>query len=133
MAVISDPVGDTLTRIRNGQRSNKKVIEVYYSFLHINLLKVLKKEGFIRSFQEKDIRKGIKSIDVELKYFDSAPVIYEIKRVSKPGRRVYTKVRDLTLVCNGLGVSIISTPKGIMSDHDARKNNVGGEILCRVL
>jgi len=133
MAVVSDPIGDTLTRIRNGQRSNKKIIEVYYSFLHINLLKVLKKEGFIRSFQERDIRKGIKVIDVELKYFDSSPVIYEIKRISKPGRRVYKKVKDLSLICNGLGVSIISTPKGIMSDHDARKSNVGGEILCRVL
>ena len=133
MAVISDPIGDTLTRIRNGQRSNKKVVEVCSSCLHSNLLKVLKKEGYIRSFQEREVKQGIKVIDVELKYFDSTPVIYQIKRVSKPGRRVYTKVKNLSLICNGLGVSIISTPKGVMSDHDARKNNVGGEILCRVL
>lgn len=133
MAVVSDTVGDTLTRIRNGQRSNKKLVKVYFSLLNINLLKVLKKEGYIRHFEEKSLRKGIKYINVELKYFDSKPVIHEIKRISKPGRRIYTKVSDLSLICNGLGISVLSTPKGVMSDYDARKNNVGGEILCMVL
>jgi len=133
MAVISDPLGDTLTRIRNGQRSNKKIVKVYFSSLTMGMLIVLKKEGYIRYFEEKELKKGIKFINVELKYFNSIPVIHKVKRISKPGRRVYSGVASLKLVCNGLGISILSTPKGVMSDYDARRNNVGGEILCRVL
>jgi len=133
MAVVSDSLGDTLTRIRNGQVSNKKSVKVYFSSLNIRVLGVLKKEGYIRYFEEKELRKGIKFIIVELKYFNSKPVIYKIKRVSKPGLRIYSKVNKLNLICNGLGISILSTPKGVMSDYDARKNNVGGEVLCNVL
>jgi small subunit ribosomal protein S8 len=133
MAVISDPIGDTLTRIRNGQRSNKMIVQVSFSKIISNLLHVLKKEGYIRFFETKELRKGIYIIQVELKYFDSKPVIYKIQRISKPGRRVYSKVSDLNLICNGLGISILSTPKGILSDYDARKSNVGGEVMCKVL
>jgi len=133
MAVVSDPLGDALTRIRNGQRSNKKIVKVYFSIFILNVLKVLKKEGYIRFFQDKTSDKGIKFIEVELKYFNSLPVIYKVKRVSKPGRRIYTKIKDLSLVCNGLGISVLSTPKGVMSDYDARRDNVGGEILCKIL
>lgn len=133
MAVVSDPLGDTLTRIRNGQKASKDIVEVSFSSLHLAVLDVLKREGYIRTFQEREIQKGIKAIDVELKYFESSPVIREIKRVSKPGRRVYSKIKDLKVICNGLGVSILSTPKGVMPDHEARKANVGGEVLCTVL
>lgn len=133
MSVVSDSLGDTLTRIRNGQTSNKKLVKVYFSTLNLSVLSVLKKEGYIRYFEEKEVRKGVKYISVELKYFNSKPVIHKINRVSKPGRRIYSKVSELILVCNGLGISILSTPQGVMSDYDARKNNVGGEVLCNVL
>jgi len=133
MSVISDSLGDTLTRIRNGQISNKKLVKVYFSTLNINVLAVLQQEGYIRHFQEKEERKGVRYISVELKYFNSKPVIHKITRVSKPGRRIYSKVDELNLVCNGLGISILSTSQGVMSDHNARKNNVGGEVLCNVL
>jgi len=133
MAVISDTIGDTLTRIRNGQRSNKKTVCVFFSNVISNLLDVLKKEGYIRFFEIKELKKGISIINVELKYFNSMPVIHKIERISKPGRRIYSKVKDLKLICNGLGISILSTPKGIMSDYDARKSNLGGEVMCKVL
>jgi small subunit ribosomal protein S8 len=128
---ISDPIGDMLARIRNAhQRSMSKVI-VPPSRLRERVLEVLHKEGFIRGFTtiEKD---GKSEIEVELKYFDGAPVIKEMERISKPGRRVYASVSTLPQVYNGLGISILSTPKGVMSDADARAANVGGEVLCTI-
>ena len=128
---MTDPVGDLLTRIRNGQRANKATITTPASKLRENVLTVLEREGYIRGFTEVE-KDGRKELDIELKYYDGAPVISEIRRISKPGRRVYSAVRDLPLVRNGLGISVLSTPKGVMSDAEARTQNVGGEILCRV-
>jgi len=138
MAVVSDSLGDALTRIRNGQRANINIVKVSFSHLTISVLEVLKREGYIINFKEKDIKKGVKIINVNLKYFSSfpfksSPVILNIKRVSKPGCRVYSQIKDLNVICNGLGISILSTSKGVMSDHEARNANVGGEILCTVL
>jgi len=128
---ISDPVGDMLARIRNAQERGKNKVAVPPSRLRERVLEVLHREGYIRGFTtiEKD---GKSEIEVELKYFDGAPVIKEIHRVSKPGRRVYASVSTLPSVYNGLGISILSTPKGVMSDADARAQNVGGEVLCTV-
>ena len=129
--VMNDPLGDLLTRIRNAQRRGKRTVSSPASKLRAHVLEVLQREGYIRGFTEVE-KEGRKELDIELKYFDGAPVISEIRRISKPGRRVYSSVRDLPLVRNGLGISILSTPKGVMSDNDARTQNVGGEILCRV-
>ena len=129
---ISDPLGDMLTRIRNAQMRGKSVVSTPASKLRARVLEVLQGEGYIRGFSEVE-KDGKKSIEIELKYYDGAPVISEIRRVSKPGRRVYSSVKDLPLVQNGLGISILSTPKGVMSDNSARTENVGGEILCRVV
>ena len=129
---ISDPLGDMLTRIRNAQMRGKSVVTTPASKLRVRVLEVLQSEGFIRGFAEVE-KDGKKNIDIELKYYDGSPVISEIRRVSKPGRRVYSSVKDLPLVQNGLGISILSTPKGVMSDNAARTENVGGEILCRVV
>ena len=129
---LSDPLGDLLTRIRNGQLAGKSIIDAPASRLHANVLEVLKREGFIRTYSEQEVRAGVKSIRVELKYHDGRPVIRRIDRVSKPGRRVYSKIKDLPRVYNGLGISILSTPRGVMSDAEARAANVGGEILCQV-
>lgn len=129
---MSDPLGDMLTRIRNGQMAKKSSVVAPASKLRSNVLEVLKREGFIRSFEESESRAGIREIKVELKYFEGAPAIQEISRVSKPGRRVYSKIKDLPVVFNGLGISIISTPRGVMSDTEAREANVGGEVLCQV-
>ena len=128
---ISDPVGDMLARIRNAQERGKNKVAVPPSRLRERVLEVLHREGYIRGFTtiEKD---GKSEIEVELKYFDGAPVIKEIHRVSKPGRRVYASVSTQPSVYNGLGISILSTPKGVMSDADARAQNVGGEVLCTV-
>ncbi|MGB6757516.1 MAG: 30S ribosomal protein S8 [Xanthobacteraceae bacterium] len=128
---MNDPVGDLLTRIRNAQMRNKSKVSSPGSKLRESLLEVLKNEGYIRGYAvvEKD---GRSELEIELKYFDGAPVIREIERVSKPGRRVYTSVRNMPRINNGLGVTIVSTPKGVMADHDARDANVGGEILCTV-
>ncbi|MGA7430854.1 MAG: 30S ribosomal protein S8 [Xanthobacteraceae bacterium] len=128
---MNDPVGDLLTRIRNAQMRNKSKVTSPGSKLRESLLEVLKNEGYIRGYAvvEKD---GRSELEIELKYFDGAPVIREIERVSKPGRRVYTSVRNMPRINNGLGVTIVSTPKGVMADHDARDANVGGEILCTV-
>jgi len=128
---MNDPVGDLLTRIRNAQRRGRSSVQSPSSKLRINVLEVLQREGYIRGFTEVE-KDGRKELDIELKYYDGAPVISEIRRVSKPGRRVYSAVRDLPLVRNGLGISVLSTPKGVMSDAEARMQNVGGEILCRV-
>ena len=128
---MNDPVGYLLTRIRNAQMRNKSKVSSPGSKLRESLLEVLKNEGYIRGYAvvEKD---GRSELEIELKYFDGAPVIREIERVSKPGRRVYTSVRNMPRINNGLGVTIVSTPKGVMADHDARDANVGGEILCTV-
>jgi small subunit ribosomal protein S8 len=127
----TDPISDMLTRIRNAHMRSKNKVAVPTSRLRESVLEVLHKEGYIRGFAtvEKD---GKSEIEVELKYFDGAPVIKEIQRVSKPGRRVYASVATLPSVFNGLGISILSTPKGVMSDQEARVQNVGGEVLCTV-
>ena len=129
---MSDPVGDMLTRLRNAQMRGRSQVVCPASNLRGHILDVLKDEGFIRGYSRVDHEDGKADFNVELKYFDGAPVIHEIKRVSKPGRRVYSPVRDMPLVNNGLGISIISTPKGVMSDTKARELNVGGEIICTV-
>src|ERR1700741_2341166 len=129
---MSDPLGDMLTRIRNGQQARHAVVAAPASNLRANVLEVLKREGYIRGFTREQVRPGIAELKIELKYFDGEPVIREISRVSKPGRRGYASVRNLPRVNNGLGVAILSTPKGVMADHDARDANVGGEVLCTV-
>ena len=129
---MTDPLGDMLTRIRNGQRARKTAVTAPASKLRTNVLEVLKREGFIRGYSQYEVRPGINEIKIELKYHEGEPVIREISRVSKPGRRVYSKIKDLTRVYNGLGVAILSTPQGVMSDAEARSANVGGEVLCQV-
>jgi small subunit ribosomal protein S8 len=129
--VMNDPLGDLLTRIRNAQRRGKSTVSSPASKLRVHVLEVLQREGYIRGFTEVE-KEGRKELDIELKYYDGSPVISEIRRISKPGRRVYSPVRELPLVRNGLGISVLSTPKGVMSDNEARTQNVGGEILCRV-
>lgn len=128
---ISDPIGDMITRIRNAQMRGKAVVNTPNSKLRAGVLEVLIKEGFIRSYSEVQVGNHTE-LAIELKYSDGTPVIEKITRVSKPGRRVYSSVKDLPLVRNGLGIAILSTPKGVMSDATARVENVGGEILCQV-
>ena len=129
---MSDTLGDMFTRIRNGQTTNKKVVDAPASRFRKNVLEVLKREGFIRNFEEKEMRPGINFFEIELKYYNGKPVITEIKRVSKPGRRVYSSIKNLQKTYNGLGISILSTPRGVMSDNEAREANVGGEVLCTI-
>ena len=129
---INDPLGDMLARIRNAQMRHKTKVTTPASKLREHVLDVLVEEGFIRGYSRVDYAGGKSEFDIELKYFDGEPVIKDIKRISTPGRRVYSSVRDLPTVANGLGVSILSTPKGVMSDSRARTENVGGEILCSV-
>jgi len=129
---MSDPLGDMLTRIRNGQQANKSAVNAPASKLRANVLDVLKREGYIRGFEQITGLSGFAELRIELKYFDGKPVISKIKRVSTPGRRVYSGVNDLPKVFNGLGISILTTPSGVMSDAEAREANVGGEILCTV-
>ena len=129
---MTDPLGDMLTRIRNAQMRNKSKVSTPASKLRKRVLDVLQSEGYIRGYAKVDFDGGKSELEIELKYFDGQPVIKEINRVSRPGRRVYSSVRDLPTVANGLGVSILSTPKGVMSDSQARQQNVGGEILCNV-
>ena len=129
---MTDPLGDMLTRIRNGQRARKSKVTSPASGLRTNVLGVLKREGFIRGFSQREVRRGISEIDIELKYHEGDPVIREISRVSKPGRRVYSGIKDLPSIYDGLGISILSTPRGVLSDSEARDQNVGGEVLCRV-
>ena len=121
-----------LTRIRNGQRARQSRIVSPASRLRADVLDVLKREGYIRGYSSEDVRPGVKILNIELKYSEGEPVIKEINRVSKPGRRVYAKIKELPKVYNGFGVSILSTPRGVMSDNEARAANVGGEVLCRV-
>lgn len=128
---LTDPLGDMLARIRNGQQAGKAAIASPASKLRMNVLEVLKKEGYIRGYEL--VEDGNKrNIRIELKYFEGEPVIKTIDRVSKPGRRVYSAIKDLGKVRGGLGISILSTPRGVMSDTEARAANVGGEVLCRV-
>jgi len=129
---MTDPLGDLLTRIRNGQRARKNDVVSPASKLRMNVLDVLQREGFIRSYEHYEVRPGIKEVRIELKYQEGDPVIRQIQRVSTPGRRVYSKIKDLHLYYNGLGISILSTPRGVMSDNEARASNVGGEVLCQV-
>lgn len=129
---FSDPVGDLLTRIRNAHMRGKSMCSSPSSKLRLSVLNVLEDEGYIRGFTVVEKTGEFPVVEIELKYYDGEPVISEIKRISKPGRRVYSAVKDLPLVRNGLGISIVSTPKGVMSDAKARTENVGGEILARV-
>jgi small subunit ribosomal protein S8 len=129
---MTDPLADLLTRIRNGQRAHKETVVAPASRLRSNVLEVLKNEGYIRGYSQYEVRPGISEIKIELKYHEGDPVIREINRVSTPGRRVYSKIKDLPRIYNGLGISILSTPRGVMSDNDARDANVGGEVLCQV-
>ena len=129
---FNDSLSDMLTRIRNAHRVNKRYTFCLLSNLNNNVLKVLKDEGYIRDYKKVDIREGISKIKIELKYHGGVPVIKRIKRISKPGIRVYSKIKELAKPYGGLGISIISTPKGVMSDQKARAKNVGGEILCEV-
>ena len=129
---MNDPLGDMLTRIRNGQMRSKSKVSTPASTLRARVLDVLQSEGYIRGYSRVDYGNGKSEFEIELKYFEGAPVIREIARVSKPGRRVYASVKAIPRVANGLGVSILSTPKGVMADHDARENNVGGEVLCQI-
>ncbi len=129
---MTDPLGDMLTRIRNAQMRKSNKVSTPGSSLRRNVLDVLQSEGYIRGYSTVDFDNGRSEFEIELKYFDGQPVIREIERVSKPGRRVYASVKAIPRVANGLGVSILSTPKGVMSDADARDQNVGGEVLCRV-
>jgi small subunit ribosomal protein S8 len=129
---VSDPLGDMLTRIRNAQMRNRSKVVTPASKLRERVLEVLREEGYIRGYTRVDYDGGKAELEIELKYFDGQPVIRELKRVSSPGRRVYSSVNELPTIANGLGVAILSTPKGVMSDNRARQENVGGEVLCSV-
>ncbi|MEO0389476.1 MAG: 30S ribosomal protein S8 [Pseudomonadota bacterium] len=129
---MNDPIGDMLTRIRNSQMRGKSVVLTPASKLRTRVLEVLADEGYIRGFEETKDDLGHPAIEISLKYYEGEPVIRELKRVSKPGRRVYMSVGDIPQVRQGLGVSIVSTSKGVMSDASARSHNVGGEVLCTV-
>jgi small subunit ribosomal protein S8 len=129
---VNDPIGDMIARIRNAQLRNKPKVSMPGSKQRERVLEVLKTEGYIRGYAAVAHASGRNELEIELKYFDGTPVIREIERVSKPGRRVYASVKNLPRINNGLGVAILSTPKGVMADHAARDANVGGEILCTV-
>jgi small subunit ribosomal protein S8 len=129
---MSDPLGDMLTRIRNAQRSRHSSCVAPASKLRANVLEALKREGYIRGYSAEELRPGVAQLRIELKYAEGQPVIKELTRVSTPGRRVYSGIKDLPRVYAGLGTSILSTPRGVLSDAEARAANVGGEVLCRV-
>ena len=129
---MNDPLGDMLTRIRNAQMRRKNKVTTPGSRLRANVLDVLRNEGYIRDYSSTDFGNGRTEFEIELKYYEGEPVIRTIERVSKPGRRVYSAVSNMPRVANGLGIIIVSTPKGVMADHVAREHNVGGEVLCRV-
>ncbi len=129
---MSDPLGDMLSRIRNAQRAHKPVVRSPASKIRANVLEVLQREGYIRGYSREDVRPGVSELAIELKYVEGEPVIREISRVSTPGRRIYSRISDLPRIYNGLGIAILSTPRGVMSDNEARAANVGGEVLCRV-
>ena len=129
---FNDSLSDMLARIKNAHNANKTFTSCYKSKLNLNVLSVLKDEGYIRDFQDIELQKGFNNIKIDLKYYNGTPVIKKLKRISKPGIRVYSKISDLPKSYGGLGIAILSTPKGVMSDQKARDNNVGGEILCEV-
>ncbi len=129
---MNDPLGDMITRIRNGQRAHKAAIDVPFSRMHERVAGVLKDEGFIRGYSIVELGNNKKNINIELKYSEGAGAIREITRVSKPGRRIYTSVKEMPRFYNGLGMLIVSTPHGLMPDHKARSENVGGEVLFKV-
>lgn len=129
---MSDPLGDMLARIRNAQQANKSVVAMPWSKLRENVCAVLKAEGYIRGYNTQDADNNKRNLIVELKYSEGIGAIREMRRVSKPGRRIYSSVSDMPRFYNGLGVTVVSTPKGVMADHQARAANVGGEVLCQV-
>ena len=129
---LTDPIGDMFSRIRNGQMRSLASLQIPSSNFRKNILEILKKEGYIKDYFIEKSDKNKIILKINLKYYEGDPVIKEIKRISKPGRRVYSRATSIPKVMNGLGLAILSTPKGVMSDIDARKNNVGGEIICRV-
>ena len=129
---FSDPVGDMLTRIRNAQMRGRSTVRTPASKLRVWVLDVLQREGYVRGYRTMEADSGHQEIEIDLKYFEGTPVIRELRRISTPGRRVYAGAKSLPKVRQGLGVAIVSTPKGVMSDADARSQNVGGEILCTV-
>ena len=129
---LMDPIGDMFSRIRNGQMRSLNSVNVPSSNFRLKILEVLKSEGYISNFFIEKLENNKINLKVELKYYQGTPVIKEIKRVSKPGRRIYSRANSIPKIQNGLGLAIISTPKGVMSDNEARKNNIGGEIICRV-
>lgn len=129
---MTDPLGDMLTRIRNGQQAKKDSILTPASKLRARVLDVLQREGYIRGYSEADVGTATAALRIDLKYFEGKPAIQHVARVSKPGRRVYSGATELPRVRNGLGIVIVSTPKGVLSDAEAREANVGGEVLCQV-
>ena len=129
---MTDPLGDMLTRIRNGVARRKSSVSTPASNLRARVLDVLQAEGYIRGYSKVEFENGKSELNIELKYYEGAPVIRKIDRVSKPGRRVYVSVKSIPQVANGLGITILSTPKGVMADHQAREQNVGGGVLCSV-
>ncbi len=129
---LTDPIGDMFSRIRNGQMRSLNFVEIPSSNFRKNILEILKSEGYIKDFFVSKSENNKVNLKITLKYFEGDPVIKEIKRISKPGRRVYSRASSIPRVMNGLGIAILSTPKGVMSDVDARKNNIGGEIICKV-
>ena len=129
---LTDPIGDMFSRIRNGQLRSLNSVVIPSSNFRKNILKILKDEGYIQDFYIEKLENNRINSKINLKYYEGDPVIKEIKRISKPGRRVYSRANSIPRVMNGLGLAILSTPKGVMSDTDARKNNLGGEVICRV-
>ena len=129
---MNDPLGDMLTRIRNAYGRKKNSVSTPASTLIARVLDVMKTEGYIRDYSQTEFENGKSELNIELKYYEGAPVIRKIDRVSKPGRRVYVSVKSIPQVANGLGITILSTPKGVMADHQAREQNVGGELLCSI-
>ena len=129
---LVDPIGDMFTRIRNGQMRNLNSVNIPASKFRSKILEILKTEGYITNFFIEKLKNNKTNLKVNLKYYEGNPVIKEIKRISKPGRRIYSKANSIPKIQNGLGVAILSTPKGVMSDNEARKNNIGGEVICKV-
>tara|TARA_B100000963_G_scaffold335231_1_gene329178 strand:- start:1227 stop:1625 length:399 start_codon:yes stop_codon:yes gene_type:complete len=129
---LTDPIGDMFSRIRNGQMRSLNSIDIPSSNFRKNILEILKREGYIKDYYIEKLENNKINLKINLKYYDGDPVIKEIKRISKPGRRVYSRSTSIPRVMNGLGLAIVSTSKGVMSDTEARKNNLGGEIICRV-
>ena len=129
---FTDPIGDMFSRIRNGQMRSLDSVNIPSSNFRRNILEILKSEGFIKDFYIEKSENNKINLKINLKYYEGSPVIKEIKRISKPGRRVYSRATSIPRVMNGLGLAILSTPKGVMTDIDARKNNIGGEIICRI-